>query len=66
MFVTAFSVGKYSLTTTVYNGSLLMQEDENNYNWSFRFNKRGEFNDTMLDTDKIFINGASIADINAE
>ncbi len=66
MFVTAFSVGKYSLTTSVYDGSLLMLEDENNYNWSFRFNKRGAFNDTTLDTDKILINGASLTEINSE
>lgn len=66
MFVTAFSVGKYSLTTSVYDGSLLMQEDENNYNWSFRFNKRGAFNNTALDTEKVMINGASLAEINSE
>lgn len=66
MFLTAFSVGKYSLTTSVYDGSLLMLEDEDNYNWSFRFNKRGAFNDAMLDTDKVLINGASLTEINSE
>ncbi len=66
MFLTAFSVGKYSLTTSVYDGSLLMLEDEDNYNWSFRFNKRGEFNDATLDTDKVLINGASLTEINSQ
>ena len=62
-FVTSFYCEKLLITTPVYDESLIIQEDENNYNVTFRFNKKGELLNTEADLSKIFFNGESLATV---
>lgn len=51
----------------VYNESFLIENKEDSYDVTFRFNKCGEFNKKIaLDKSKVLFNGVSIDEINAE
>ena len=61
-----FSLGESSIEGLVYEKSLLMDEQEDYYDFIFRFNKKGEFLNEWLDTSKVLFNGLSIDEINAD
>lgn len=61
-----FSLEENAIEGLVYEKSLLMDEQEDYYDFIFRFNKKGEFLNEWLDTSKVLFNGLSIDEINAD
>lgn len=61
-----FSLGESTIEGLVYEKSLLMDEQEDYYDFTFRFNKKGDFLNEWLDTSKVLFNGLTVDEINAE
>lgn len=65
-FIGSFSCLENSINGLVYEDSFFVQELDDFYHLTFRFNKKGVFGgDEVLDTAKIAVNGISIDDINS-
>ena len=65
LFITSFYCEELLITTPVYDESFFIQEDEEAYQITFRFNKKGAFEgDEALDTSKVFLNDESLDSIN--
>ncbi|MBQ8394553.1 MAG: hypothetical protein IJX49_03175 [Clostridia bacterium] len=58
-----FSLGAEQIEGLVYEQSLLIDEREDSYGLTFRFNKKGEFANASLDFTKVCINGESLEEI---
>lgn len=66
-FLGSFELAANEIGSEVYTESFFVRESEDTYDLTFRFNKKGEFNDRIpLMTSKILVNGVSIDEINAE
>ena len=65
-FITSFSCGEMLLTTPVYDESFGIKDAGDYYNITFRFNKKGAFDDGVaVDTSKVSINGETLEEIGA-
>lgn len=65
------AIGEFYLTceqvnTLLYDGSLMIADNEADYGLTFRFNKKGDFTSETLDYSKVAINGKTLAEINEE
>lgn len=66
-FLGSFELATNEIGSEIYTESFLVSESEDTYDLTFRFNKKGEYNDKIsLSTSKVLVNGVSIDEINAE
>lgn len=64
-FITSFSCEELLITTPVYDESFFVQEKDDYYDVTFRFNKKGAFNGgEPVDFSKISLNGVTLEKIN--
>ena len=65
-FLGSFTVRENKINTLVYDESLFISETDNQYQFTLRFNKKGEVNGAeTVDASKVLINGISVEEINA-
>lgn len=66
-FLGSFTVRANKINTVVYDESLFVDETEEQYQFTLRFNKKGEISgDETVDYTKLMINGVSLEEINAD
>ena len=62
-FLCSFTCREMLVTTPVYDQSFLIWETEDYYDLTFRFNKKGDFDETVeVDTTKVVLNDVAISD----
>lgn len=63
IFIGSFTISTFDSYKLVYDSSLIIDQNDEDYTFSFRFNKKGTFDNLDIDTSKVLINSCTIDEI---